>query len=63
MLIKWQDGNVTRFCRGNGPPWETTIIRFVNEKNEEQRKKFEEMMLAVFNGKVLGEAKKGEGTG
>jgi hypothetical protein len=63
--IKYRDGNVTHFRRGDGPPWETTIISPAYEMNEEQRKKFDEMMLSVFNGKrterhSVGESEKGK---
>ena len=58
MQIKYRDGNVTRFRRGDGPPWETTIISPAYEMNEEKRKKFDEQILFVFNGKLPGEARK-----
>ena len=50
ILIKHRDGNVTRFCRGDGPPWKTTIIHPA-EMNEEERKKFDENLLRLFEGK------------
>ena len=58
MRIKYLDGNVTRFRRGEGPPWETIIINPVDEMNEEQRKRFDKMMLFLFNGKHPGEIRK-----
>ncbi len=58
MLIKYRDGNVTRFRSGDGPSWETIIISPAYEMNEEQRKKYDELMLFLFNGERPGEAKK-----
>ena len=54
MLIKYRDGKVTRFHKGEGPPWDTLIIEVAHEQTEDQCKRFEENMQALFNGEEPG---------
>lgn len=52
VLIEHQDGSVTRFYQGDGPPWEKrTIIHTAFEMNEEERKRFDEGLLSLYEGK------------
>jgi len=54
MLIKYRNGEVTRFRKGDGPPWHTVIIKVVYDQTEAERKAFTENMHALFNGELPG---------
>ncbi|MFC2122749.1 hypothetical protein ACFLRP_03595 [Bacteroidota bacterium] len=50
MLIEYCNGNITRFYKGEGPPWQTTTLKVAYEQDEDKRKAFENNVHAIFNG-------------
>lgn len=49
MVVKFKDGTVTRFSEGKAP-FQTITLTVAYDQTEEQGKKYERLMKALFNG-------------